>query len=47
MIDAFEGIRRLRYDIRVISLSGNTADIISKKGGLEEGLDFFEKPIVP
>jgi hypothetical protein len=44
--NAFEQIRRLRHAIRMIFMSGCTADVICGKGVLDEGLDFVEKPIV-
>jgi two-component system cell cycle sensor histidine kinase/response regulator CckA len=44
---AFESIRALRPDVRVIFMSGYTAEIVSAKGVLDNGLDFIEKPIIP
>jgi len=44
---AFEEIRALRPDVRVIFMSGYTSEIVSAKGVLDSGLDFIEKPIIP
>ncbi|TAN40052.1 MAG: PAS domain S-box protein [Nitrospirae bacterium] len=43
--EACEEIRRLRPGMKTILMSGYTADIISQKGGLEEGLNFLPKPL--
>lgn len=45
--EAFEEIKKLRPDIKVLFVSGYTADIIHRKGILETGLDFMVKPIAP
>jgi len=36
-----------RPDVKVIFMSGYDANVIHKKGILEEGLDFISKPILP
>jgi len=43
--EAYEEIRKVRNDVPVLFSSGYTADIISKKGILEEGFNFISKPI--
>lgn len=43
--EAYEEIRKVRSDVPVLFSSGYTADIISKKGILEEGFNFISKPI--
>ncbi len=45
--EAYEDIKKIRHDIRVIFISGYTNEIISKKGALEEGSSFISKPILP
>ena len=45
--EAYDEIRKIRPDIKVIFGSGYTSDIIDKKGILEEGLNFITKPISP
>jgi two-component system cell cycle sensor histidine kinase/response regulator CckA len=42
--EIYEEIRSLRPDIKFIFISGYTADIILKKGIVEEGIDFVTKP---
>jgi DNA-binding response OmpR family regulator len=43
--EAYEEIRKIRPDVKVIFTSGYTADILHKKGILEEGINFLSKPI--
>jgi len=43
--EAYEEIRKIRPDVKVIFTSGYTADILNKKGILEEGINFLSKPI--
>jgi PAS domain S-box-containing protein len=43
--EAYEEIKKIQYDIKVLFLSGYTADIMKKKGILEEGLNFLLKPV--
>ena len=45
--DAYVQIKKTRPDIKVLFMSGYTADIIKSKGILEEGLPFLSKPIIP
>jgi CheY-like chemotaxis protein len=45
--EVYDEIRRLKDDIKVIFTSGYTADIITRKGILEGGLNFVSKPISP
>lgn len=42
-----EAIRKMRPRVKIIFTSGYTADIIHKKGILEEGAHFIAKPILP
>jgi PAS domain S-box-containing protein len=45
--EAYEEIKKISPDIKAVFMSGYTADIINKKGILEEGIDFISKPILP
>lgn len=45
--DSYLRIRETRPDIKVLFTSGYTADIMHKKGILEEGLNFISKPVSP
>ena len=45
--EAYEEIKKLRPDIKVIFMSGYNADVIHKKGMLEAGLNFISKPVLP
>ena len=45
--EAYEEIRRMKPDIRVLFLSGYAADILDKKGVIDEGLEFILKPVSP
>ncbi len=45
--EADDEIREIKPDVKVIFTSGYTADIIHKKGVLEEGVDFISKPLTP
>jgi CheY-like chemotaxis protein len=45
--DAYEEIRTLRPGIKVLFISGYSADMISKEGILEEGSSFITKPVSP
>ncbi|GAB4420164.1 MAG: hypothetical protein OHK0032_15940 [Thermodesulfovibrionales bacterium] len=45
--EVYEEIKKLNPDIKTIFLSGYTANLIHKKGILEEGLDFILKPVSP
>ncbi len=44
---ASEEMRRMKPDVRVLFSSGYTADIMSQKGILEEGIHFVAKPVAP
>lgn len=45
--EVYEEIRKINPGIKTIFLSGYTADLIHKKGILEEGLNFMLKPVSP
>jgi PAS domain S-box-containing protein len=45
--DAFDRMRAIRKDIKAIFASGYTADIIQRKGILEDGAGFLPKPVLP
>ncbi len=45
--EAYEEIRKVMPDIKVLFTSGYTADIIHEKGILEEGINFIPKPVSP
>lgn len=45
--EAYEEIRKLNGDIRVLFSSGYTSDIIHQKGILDEGVNFISKPVTP
>ncbi|OGP40409.1 MAG: hypothetical protein A2090_01265 [Deltaproteobacteria bacterium GWD2_42_10] len=45
--EAYDEIKMLQPDIKVIFASGYTDDIIYKKGILEQGLSFVSKPFIP
>ncbi|MEW6108119.1 MAG: PAS domain S-box protein [Nitrospirota bacterium] len=45
--EAYEAIKKITPGIKVIFISGYTADIIIRKGILEKGLDFIVKPVSP
>ncbi len=45
--EAYEEIRKLSPDLPALFTSGYTANIIHKKGILEEGLHFIHKPVSP
>jgi PAS domain S-box-containing protein len=44
---AFEAIREMSAAVRVLFMSGYTSEIVSAKGGIDNGLDFMVKPIIP
>ncbi|OGR00845.1 MAG: hypothetical protein A2511_01570 [Deltaproteobacteria bacterium RIFOXYD12_FULL_50_9] len=44
--EAYEDIKKIRPDIRVLFLSGYTADILQGKGILKEGMEFIAKPVL-
>ena len=45
--EAYEEIRKIAPDMKVIFTSGYTADLVHKKKILEEGLEFISKPVSP
>ena len=45
--EAYEEIRKVRPDIKVIFSSGYTADILYKKRFLEGDFSFISKPVSP
>ena len=44
---AFDEIRKTGSDVRVLFISGYSADMISSEGILEKGLSFISKPVSP
>ena len=45
--EAYDEIKRIRPDMRALFMSGYTADVIHKKGIVDEGLNFISKPVSP
>ncbi|MBA4349481.1 MAG: hypothetical protein C0415_05775, partial [Thermodesulfovibrio sp.] len=45
--EVHEEINKIKPDIKALFMSGYTANVIHKKGIIEEGLDFVLKPISP
>ncbi|MDO8746768.1 MAG: response regulator, partial [Thermodesulfovibrionales bacterium] len=45
--EAYERIKKIKPDIKLLMSSGYPADYISKNGILEEGLNFIAKPMSP
>jgi PAS domain S-box-containing protein len=45
--EVYEEIKRMRPDIKALFTSGYTADIIRRRGILDEGLHFVSKPFMP
>ena len=45
--EAFEAIRQLQSDMRVLYFSGYTADILKNRGADEEGIEVVAKPVQP
>jgi polar amino acid transport system substrate-binding protein len=45
--EAYEEIKRIRPAIKALFISGYTANIIHKRGFIEEGLEFILKPVSP
>ncbi|MBI5641706.1 MAG: response regulator [Nitrospirae bacterium] len=43
----YEEVKKARPDVRVLFVSGYTADIIRQKGMLDDGMVFIEKPVEP
>lgn len=45
--EIYEIIKAIKPDIKALFMSGYTADIIHKKGMLDVGIDFIQKPLSP
>ncbi len=45
--EVYEEIKKLKSDMKVIFVSGYSADLINKKGILEVGMNFISKPVSP
>jgi len=45
--EVYSEIKKVKSDIKVIFVSGYSADVIHKKGILEVGLNFISKPVSP
>ncbi len=45
--EAYEEIKKIKPGIKVLFASGYTADIVHKKGIIDEGQDFLLKPVSP
>jgi PAS domain S-box-containing protein len=45
--DAYEEVKKIAPGVKALFTSGYTADIIHRKGVLEEGLNFIAKPVAP
>ncbi len=45
--EVYENIKKTNPELKALFISGYTADIVHKKGILEEGLHFISKPILP
>ncbi|MEW6417052.1 MAG: PAS domain S-box protein [Nitrospirota bacterium] len=45
--EVYEAIKKIRSDVKVVFISGYPAEIIHKKGVMENGLDFVMKPFSP
>jgi PAS domain S-box-containing protein len=45
--EVYEEIKKVKPDIKTLFMSGYTADVIQKKGIMEEGLDVLLKPVSP
>jgi PAS domain S-box-containing protein len=43
--EAYEEIKKIKNELKVLFLSGYTADIMKRKGIFEEGLNFLLKPV--
>ena len=44
--EIFEEIKKIRPEMKVIFISGYSADIIHKKFMIQEGVDFITKPFM-
>jgi hypothetical protein len=45
--EAYDEIRRIRPDMKVLFMSGYTAEVLSTKGGIDEDVRLIRKPISP
>ena len=45
--EAFDAIKQMRSNIKALFISGYTADMIQKRGVMEDGVDFLYKPVAP
>ncbi|MBI5674788.1 MAG: PAS domain S-box protein [Nitrospirae bacterium] len=45
--EAYDRIRKIRPDVKVLFISGYPADFTSQYGALEEGMNFISKPVMP
>ncbi|HEX8949101.1 MAG TPA: ATP-binding protein [Dissulfurispiraceae bacterium] len=45
--EVYDELRKMSPGVKVLFTSGYTADIIHKKGILDEGLNFISKPVMP
>jgi len=45
--DAFDEIRKMAPEAKVLFMSGYTGNILNSKGIMEEGLSFIAKPVSP
>jgi len=45
--EVYAEIKKIKSDMKVIFVSGYSADILHKKGILEVGLNFISKPVSP
>jgi two-component SAPR family response regulator len=43
--EAYEEIRKVKPGIKVLFMSGYTADLINRRGMLDDGLNFIPKPV--
>jgi FixJ family two-component response regulator len=44
---AYDEIKKMQPDVKVLFASGYAADILSVKGIIDGGFDFIEKPMSP
>jgi two-component system cell cycle sensor histidine kinase/response regulator CckA len=44
---AYEEINKIKPGIKALFMSGYTADIVGRKGALEQGVNFISKPVIP
>ena len=45
--EAYEEIKKMAPEIKALFMSGYTADIVGRKGALEQGVNFISKPVIP